>query len=157
MSADDIAAMATIAARVHPDFPERQAVFAERQRLAPAGCLMLQAGDAAEGYVLSHPWTLASPPALDTLLGALPAAPDCWYLHDLALLPSTRGAGLGPIALDLLAARARAAGLPWMALVAVTGSAPFWRRQGFAPAPPPGTGLAGYGADAGFMTRGLAI
>ncbi len=156
MAAGDIAAVAAIAARVHPDFPESPAVFAERQRLAPAGCLMLQTGDAAEGYVLSHPWTLASPPVLDTLLGALPAAPDCWYLHDLALLPSTRGAGLGPVAVDLLAARARAAGLPRMALVAVNGSAPFWLRQGFDPAPPPAKGLAGYGADAVFMTRGLA-
>ena len=157
MRADDLPAVAGIAEAVHPDHPERPAVFAERLALAPAGCLMLAAGSAALGYVLSHPWRLdLGPPALDSLLGALPAAPDAWYLHDIALLPGARGQGHAAVALGRIWATASAAGIRRAMLVAVAGKGPFWAARGFRPAPaPPPASLAGYGAAAELMQRAL--
>lgn len=119
-----------IAARVHPDHPEDGAVLAERLRLYPAGCRMLELDGRAAGYALSHPWVFGAP-RLNTLLGALPAAPVTPYLHDIALLPAARGGGAASQLLVQLAELARIAGLPGLSLVAVNGSAAFRERQGF--------------------------
>lgn len=160
MRAGDIAAVAAIAGAVHPDHPERPEVFAERLALAPEGCLMLAGGATPLGYLLSHPWRLdRGPPALDSLLGALPEAPDAWYLHDIALLPQARGQGLAAAALARLREVAAGAGMRRLMLVAVAGKAPFWAARGFRPiAVPPAAApsLAGYGAAAVTMLAGLA-
>lgn len=157
MAAGDLPAVGRIADAVHPRYPESPAVPAERLALFPAGCLLAEGeGGRALGYCVSHPGTLGRPPALDSLLGALPAAPDCLYLHDLALLPEARGLGLGAAAADLLAGVAAARGLGRIALVAVNGSAPWWRRLGFEPHPGDdalAAKLATYDADAAYLVR----
>jgi ribosomal protein S18 acetylase RimI-like enzyme len=131
MSPDDLPRVALLAAQVHESYPEDAAVFAERLRLYPAGCHVYEAGGRLLGYVLSHPWRDRSAPALNSLLGALPASPETYYLHDLALLPEARGTGAGSAIVEALVAQARAAGLPSVSLVAVHGSAEFWRGHGF--------------------------
>ncbi len=131
MARADLAAVAAIAARVHPAYPEDAAVFAERLALSPAGCLVLPRAEGIGGYVLSHPWPLGQVPALNARLGAVPAAADAWYIHDLALLPAARGTGAASACVAILARHARERGLRRMALVAVAGSAGFWRRHGF--------------------------
>jgi GNAT superfamily N-acetyltransferase len=153
----DLPALETIAAKVHPDFFEEPAVFAERQQLYPAGTRLLEAGGASAGYVLSHPWRLGSLPALNARLGALPADADTYYLHDLALLPRARGTGAaGRIVADLVA-HAREAGFAAMSLVAVNGSRKFWEKHGFAThdAPALADKLASYEADARYMVKAL--
>src|SRR5919202_5646322 len=87
---EDVAGISAVAAAVHPSHPERDAVFAERLRLFPDGCRVLADGGRG-GDLLSHPWLLGRPPALDTLIHALPARPDTYYIHDLALRPERRG------------------------------------------------------------------
>ena len=87
----DLSAICAIADSVHPDFPEDAAIFAERLALHPAGCHVLHDGAAIHGYVVGHPWRRAQLPKLNTLLHALPANCDSFYLHDLALLPTARG------------------------------------------------------------------
>lgn len=131
MTAADLPAVMAIAAAVHPAYPEEEAVFAERLRLFPQGCLVLGAAEGLLGYVMSHPWERAAPPPLNSLLGHLPARAGCFYIHDLALLPAARGSGAGGRAVAALANLALALGLPCLALVAVAGSSGFWRRQGF--------------------------
>ena len=131
MGQGDLPAVSAIAALVHPDYPEDGAVFAERLRLYPAGCRMLEFGGWAAGYAISHPWVFGRPPRLNTLLGALPADPATLYLHDVALLAAARGAGAASRLLGQLAELARITGLPSLSLVAVNGSAAFWGRQGF--------------------------
>ena len=124
-----------IAARVHPDHPERQEVFANRLDLFADGCLF---ADGA-GYLIAHPGRMDTPPPLDSLLDGLPAAPDCLYLHDLALLPEWRGRGLAGQAVAMMVVLAKRVELPRLALVAVGNSAAFWVSRGFAdvgPAPP---------------------
>ncbi len=157
MAAADLAAVSNIAAAVHPDFPEEDAVFAERLALCPDGChVLVHEGDIA-GYVISHPWTAGSCPPLNALLGSLPADADSFYIHDLALLPLARGSGAAVSIVDVLKDVARSAGYPRMCLVAVNNSAGFWRRQGFesADAAAMAAKLASYGADARYMTCSL--
>jgi len=145
MAADDLATVDAIAAMLHPDYPERPEVLAEKLALYPAGCRML----ARLGYAFAHPARTGQAPALDTMLGELPADADALHLHDVALLPEARGGGRVAALLDYLTNVARVARLPCLTLVAVHGTADHWRRFGFAPAP---GGVTTY-ADAIYMTR----
>jgi len=134
MREQDLAAVNQIAAEVHLDYPESPAVFAERLMLFEGGCWV--AADTqlrVQGYAISHPALLGQPPTLDCLLRQLPAAANCLYLHDVALRPGVRGAGLGASLLDLMRQQARIHRLTQLALVAVNGSAAYWQRQGFQP------------------------
>ncbi|MFW7269743.1 GNAT family N-acetyltransferase [Gluconacetobacter sp. Hr-1-5] len=157
MRLDDLPAVLDIAARVHPAYPEDEAVFSERLTLCPIGCLVLDRGLGPEGYVLSHPWCAAAPPALDCALGALPARPDCWYLHDIALLPDARGQGAPATALAILAERAASAGLSQIALIATGSAGTYWLRVGFTPIDKPKAAaiLASYDPKARLMTRAV--
>jgi ribosomal protein S18 acetylase RimI-like enzyme len=151
----DLPAVLAIATLVHPDYPEDEAVFAERLALAPEGCLCLAEGSELAGYVVSHPWMLFDVPPLNARLGHLPEAVDLWYVHDLALLPAARGGGAARLVVGHLARRAQDAGYGAMALVAVNGSGPFWTRQGFREAHDPALDrtLASYDDAARYMVR----
>lgn len=153
MTAADLPAVAAIASEVHPDFPEDDAVFAERQRLFPAGCRVLAGAGGLAAYVVSHPWEAGSCPPLNTLLGALPQPASTWYIHDIALLPATRGTGAAGEIVDTLKVEALGAGLQELSLVAVNGSAGFWRRMGFVETGGAGVAskLASYGSGARYL------
>jgi GNAT superfamily N-acetyltransferase len=152
MRPGDLAGVMALATVVHPGLPEREAVFAERLLLYPAGCFVHTSAQ-IDGYLVSHPWRAADPPTLDTLLGQLPAAPEVYYLHALALHPALRGQGAAGAILRVLAPRLAA--FEAAELVAVNASVPFWRHWRFEAADPPGMAakLAAYGADARFMRR----
>jgi GNAT superfamily N-acetyltransferase len=154
MGTADLAAVSGIAAIVHPAFPEDDAVFAERLALHPAGCRLLTVAGEPAGYVISHPWRTGSLPALNALLGAIPAEADTYYVHDLALLPSARGTGAGAAIVQDLKRHALLLGFTGLSLVAVNNSAAFWARQGFGetPAGAASEKLASYGDDARLMT-----
>ena len=153
----DLPHVERIAASVHPDFFERMAVFAERQRLYPDGARFLEIAGQPSGYVLSHPWHRDAVPALDSLIGSVPEADITYYLHDLALLPEARGTGAGTRMVVDLVAHARRAGFETMSLVAVNASQGFWERQGFVARDIPALAdkLASYEDAARYMTRTL--
>jgi GNAT superfamily N-acetyltransferase len=153
MQEGDLAAVMELAARVHPALLEAEAVFAERVRLFPVGCLVLDEAGAIGGYAVSHPSTRFAPPPLDTLLGALPEAPDDYYLHDFVLAPEMRGAGHAQSGVETLLREA--SGYPSTSLVSVYGTSDFWSRFGFRPAIRGGlqAKLAPYGPDAVYMVR----
>jgi GNAT superfamily N-acetyltransferase len=157
MSALDIGAVEAIAAKVHPQLHERAEVLAERVALYPPGAHLLEIGERPVGYVLSHPWTTDTVPALDTLLGTLPEKPDTYYLHDLALLPVARRIGAGSLMVEALARHAAAREHGKMSLIAVGGSASFWERHGFRPRDLPALAgkLRSYSAEARYMVRTL--
>lgn len=158
MTGYDLPAVEHIAAEVHPGFYEAPAVLAERQRLYRNGCYLLEIGVRPVGYVLSHPWRAATPPALNALLGAIPADADTYYLHDLALLPVARRVGAAGHIVAALAKHAVASGLTSMSLVAVNGSVAFWERHGFSVREVPDleNKLRSYDAEAHLMVRALA-
>ncbi|BAM91432.1 hypothetical protein S58_54540 [Bradyrhizobium oligotrophicum S58] len=159
MTIDDLAAVDAIAARVHPAYPEDRTVFAERLRLHPDGCWVLAtSGGEVAGYVISHPWHLGEPPALNVLVGRLPVPASTYYIHDLALLPAARGSGAAGRIVAELIRHARQLGVRSLSLVAVSASTAFWEKQGFAVAREPGAGgcTGSYGDDANLMIRDLA-
>ena len=150
MAPSDLAAVERLGNTIHQAHPERPEVFAERLALCPEGCHALSSlGGNLDGYIISHPWTLGSPPPLDTLLRPLPAQPDTWYIHDLALHERARGTG----AAQAIVARLAAAHALPLSLIAVGRSPGFWARQGFAPATLPQGKLASYGEGAAYMIR----
>jgi GNAT superfamily N-acetyltransferase len=157
MSTLDLAAVEAIAGVVHKDFYEAPEVLAERRQLYPNGAHLLEIGERPVGYVLSHPWRSAAVPALNALLGELPADANTYYIHDLALLPVARRIGAARFMVTALAKHAVARGFATMSLVAVNQSATFWQRQGFAPIDLPElTGkLLTYEAGATYMVKRL--
>lgn len=157
MSGYDLDAVSEIAAKVHPGFFEADAVLAEKFELYRNGCYLLEVNEKPAGYVLSHPWRLGSLPALDTLLGAIPADADTFYIHDLALLPLTRGLGAAGQIVAALTKHAMAMDFATMSLVAVNGSVPFWEKQGFVVEDRPDLAdkLAAYEAEARYMVKPL--
>lgn len=157
MSGYDVGAVFDIANRVHPGFFESHSVLEEKYTLYRNGCYLLEVSEKPAGYVLSHPWTRGDLPALDTLLGEIPADSDTYYIHDLALLPLTRGLGAAGRIVDALTKHARAMDYPSMSLVAVNNSLPFWEKQGFAVEDRPQLAdkLAAYEPAARYMVKRL--
>ena len=156
MQASDLEAVAAIERIVHPQFaPEGVPILGERQRLWPAGCSVLEASGRVVGYLVGYPWLADAPPALGSELGRLPAAPTSYYIHDLALLPEARGAGLAASAVVAAIDTAGALNLPELSLVAVHSSAAFWQRFGFEvqDVPTLTAKLASFGTDARYMVR----
>jgi len=145
----DIAAVVEIANAVHPAYPEDEAIFRERLLLSPNGCFVLEQNGHLSGYAISHPWLQGNPPPLNSLLGDLPAKPTSYLVHDLAILPESRGRGAGEILIALLIQEARSRNLTTLSLVAVNNSVPFWTRHGFQIAAPAlQKKVASYGDDA---------
>jgi ribosomal protein S18 acetylase RimI-like enzyme len=132
MTVADLPAVAAISAAVHGRYGEPVEVYAERLALWPSGCFVWQQGEDIAGLLVAHPWHRATSPELGALLGAIPQDADSFYLHDIALLPETRGQGAGKAATALVIDRARSAGYRDITLVAVNGAEAFWTTQGFA-------------------------
>jgi ribosomal protein S18 acetylase RimI-like enzyme len=151
--ADLHAVLAVQAACYPPPMQEPEAVVLQRLRAAPATVLV--AGDAAGvcAYVFAYPSRLGAVTPLGA--GFAPALDaDTLYIHDLAVAPRALGRGLARgLVASLLA---RAAALPYAALVAVQGTRGFWEAQGFT-VRDPGQGsaraLASYPAGALYMAR----
>lgn len=154
MREEDLPRVLDVSVRVHPGFPEGEAMFRNRLSLHPAGCLVLDDGAGAlVGYAVSHPSKRHAPPALDVLLDALPSDADDYYIHDVALLPQTRGGGHARTGIERLLDQA--ASFETASLVSVYGTAPFWSRFGFAPEAQVDmtAKLAPYGEGAVYMLR----
>ncbi|MGQ9368966.1 GNAT family N-acetyltransferase [Azospirillum sp. A39] len=143
MVESDLAAVLSVAGEVHRDYPERPEIFAERLRLFPAGCrIAADTAGAVLGYAVLHPGVLGRPPALDAPLGRLPDSADCLYLHDVALLASARGLGLGEAVVAYARRLAGERRLAWLALTSTPAAAGYWRRAGFGPFAAADTALA---------------
>jgi hypothetical protein len=153
----DLGAIGAIAARIHPDLPERAEVVSEKMRLCPDGCRVLVAGEEIVGYGLSHPWTQHRIPPLDDFLTALPDDADCVYVHDVAVLAGGRG-GAARAYVAEVEGLARSSGITMLALVSVYTTRPLWQRLGFRAVTADAelcAKLASYGAGATYMLRDL--
>lgn len=133
MLAGDIPAVMRIQAECYPpSMLETEDVFRARLALTPATCwIWSPAPDNAAAYLFSYP---SSKDAI-TPLGArfkLAAAPDCLYLHDLAVAPSARGRRAANALVAAALDHARAENLKWSALVSVQQSQVFWSKLGYA-------------------------
>ncbi|MBB5205625.1 GNAT superfamily N-acetyltransferase [Inhella inkyongensis] len=153
MHASDAAAVLAIQQAAYgPHFHEDWTVLGAKLALYPQGCWVAQAEAQVGAYLFSHPARLGQPLALHGALTLLPADPDCYYLHDLAIHPDWQGRGLGTQLRQCFDTLATQAGQRVRALVAVQNSRAFWERQGFDQATPLSPAaqqaLAAYGPDA---------
>ncbi len=157
MEAGDLASVSAVAAEVHPDFPEDDAVFVNRLALYGQGAYVLENGTSIVGYAITHPWKSFDLPALNTVLPAL-LGYDTYYIHDIALLDAARGTGAAGKIVSILAAHALETGFRAMSLVAVNGSSSFWQKHGFEMVSRQGfqAKLRTYSEDARFMVRRLS-
>jgi GNAT superfamily N-acetyltransferase len=155
---DDVVAVADL---VHQDYPEEREIFAERLALFPEGCFVARdsgPAGAVVGYALSHPGIIMQPPPLNCLLGTLPTVPDCLYLHDVALLRTAQGLGLGRSLVRRLSQLAKARAMGPLALTAVNSSVRYWHGHGFdiiEPTPALAEKLRSYSDDAAYMVCAL--
>jgi hypothetical protein len=160
MTAADIPAISELSTRVHVDYPERQAVLEEKLALFQEGCFTLTGPDGAVcGYCFSHPWTDGAPPALDTFLKGLHKNPSSYFIHDLTLDPSMQRKNLAGKVVPMIVNIAKAIAIRRIALVAVSGSQPFWVRMGFGKTDDPALQAATrsqYGESAVHMQRELS-
>ncbi|KAF2970269.1 hypothetical protein GQX73_g3296 [Xylaria multiplex] len=141
-----------VASVVHPGLPERDIEFAERARLFPQGCLVLDEDSRVCVYAISHPIRYGRPPALDSLLGEIASEADQFYIHHLCVLSGLRGRGYAVDVLEKLLVIAD--NYSTACLVSVHGTAPFRARFGFRPPDHalPGK-MCGCGDDAVYLER----
>lgn len=154
LTAGDIEGLMCVASEVHPGLPESAPVFAERVKLYPAGCLVLEEDGQVCGYAISHPIRHCQPPALDSFLGKIAADADQYYIHDVAILPRLRGRGLAASCIGQLLVVAKR--YLTTSLVSVYGTESFWARFGFVPVlvdEDLQVKLRDYGADAVYLLR----
>jgi ribosomal protein S18 acetylase RimI-like enzyme len=154
----DLPQIGEIAARIHPDLPERTEVISEKMRLCPDGCLVLAARDAIVGYGLSHPWMQHQIPPLDGFLEKLPPNTDCLYVHDVAVLPDYRGGGTARTYVATIEVLARSSHIETLTLVSVYRTRSLWERFGFRVVASDAAlrrKLESYGESATFMVRDL--
>lgn len=157
MTSSDLPRVSAIADEIHVNFFEDAAVFAERQKLYPQGCHVLESDNAINGYIVSHPWRFKQPPALNAFLKSLPDPAGTYYIHDIVLLPFARERGHASQIIKKLIEHAKQAGLPNISLITVNGTAAFWQRHGFHVHEDPALmpKLQTYEDDAQFMVREL--
>jgi len=133
MSDRDIPAVMRIQSECYPEpMCESEAVFRARLALAPATCWIWSGHRQGAGaYLFSYPSSNGAVTALDHPF-KIPAAPDCLYLHDLAVAPGAAGRRAANALAAAAQEKARADGLRWSALVSVQQSQAFWETLGYA-------------------------
>lgn len=156
MNRTDLETVFTLGNQIHQDYQEDRAVFESRWRIYPEGCHVLDDQEGVvTGYAISHPWTLHNPPKLNTVLETLPARPDTYYIHDIALAPAARQGGYGRQIIAHLHTHASQNGFATSSLVAVGGTRAFWEKQGYSAHRTPELAalLTSYDGDAAYMIR----
>lgn len=128
---------------------ESPEVLASRILIAPDFCGVARQETQRVGYVLAHPWTDQSSPGLGQVITKLPADASVIHIHDLAVLPTMRGAGVARTMLTWLDQRVAEHAYTSITLVAVNGAETFWASMGFEDVGP----ADGYDLQARMMRR----
>nr|WP_315596563.1 GNAT family N-acetyltransferase [uncultured Cupriavidus sp.] len=106
-------------------------------------------------YLFTHAWPAASLPPWNGLLARAWTDDDAltWFVHDMAVAPVGRGAGLAAQLYEAARGAAIEIGLTTSRLIAVQSAGAYWRRLGYAPidADMYADKLATYGDDALLM------
>jgi GNAT superfamily N-acetyltransferase len=120
-------------------FLEDLALLAAKRELCPKGCWVCVAGEMPVGYMFSHPGHLSSPSGLNTMLKNSNSSTraDCYFIHDIAVISSHRGLGIGRAFVERAIRAAVMDGHFTVALVSVQGSRRYWEGLGFRPVPGP--------------------
>ena len=132
--------MAHIAEAIHvqtrafaEDLRESPEVFSDRMERFGEYFRVAFMGERMVGYMISFPWKLGDTPVNNQKFPAVLPEPDCFYIHDIALLPEARGQGISRAMLDEAYQTALQLGFDAVSLVAVGQSGSFWDKVGFVP------------------------
>ncbi len=94
MLLDDLPSVFDITKDIWTKYGETPAIYKNKFLTAPQGCFVYSVNNNIKGYVISHPWNIFyPPPALNTPL--IKVEENCWFIHDIVVLPECRGAGVG--------------------------------------------------------------
>lgn len=83
------------------------------------------------GYMICFPWKLGDTPVNNAVFPEELPEPDCFYIHDIAILPEARGEGISRALLEDAYKTADRLGYDAISLVAVGQSGSYWDRAGF--------------------------
>ncbi|WP_017026244.1 GNAT family N-acetyltransferase [Vibrio rumoiensis] len=127
--------------------------------VSPETCFVcMDEDDQVLGYVLAHPWESDVPPCInqdiserDEVVSMEDAS--TLYIHDLAINPDARGAGIAQALIENVITHAEDFNIDKISLVAVQGMASFWGKYGFKSIQSNSTDS--YGDDAQFMVHQL--
>lgn len=145
-----------------PQFHEPKQAFAAKLNAAPASAWVIDGPSDLWAYLVCLPIDGDELPALHATEWHPPPHPQWLYLHDLAIHPDARGAGLAGVLLSKAHELAFSQGWLAVGLIAVQDSVAFWRKQGFEPAELPSPliraeKLASFGKEATFMLRRIKV
>ena len=116
-----------------PDLRETPEVFANRiARFGEFFRVAYQDGRMV-GDVVAFPWKFGDAPVNNQKFPEDLPEPDCFFIHDIALLPDARGGGIARALLEDAYQTAHALGFDAASLVAVGQSGTYWDRVGFVP------------------------
>ena len=151
MRPDDLDAVLRIQREAHgDDYQESAEVLGRKLQLAPDACWFAECEGVGLGYVFAHSWAAGVPP-LHAPIARIPPHADQGFLHDLAVSPQARGAGVGGGLLERVMTWSQRLGHGALELVALPDALGYWRGFGFVAQP---VALpAGYGEGAAFMRR----
>lgn len=139
--------------------PESRQSFLSKLVVSPETCVVAEDAGNVVGYLVSVPIEFSEPPTLNAENVRVPPAPDCLYLHDLAITPTYRSRGVGRLLVDAFFEAAHRRNLPQVSLIAVQNSSPYWARYGFTAVSVSASlaeKIAGYGEKAVLMSSLLA-
>ena len=132
LTSNEIINVSDLAGRIYQEaLAEPFEAFAMKHRLFPAGVLGCFVTDKLAGYVFSHPWKAGAVVPIATVLGELPANPDCYYIHDCAVSKEYRGLGIGRQMAESAIQVGLNHGFKKLLLVSVNDTKLFWEGMGF--------------------------
>ncbi|MBD1573499.1 GNAT family N-acetyltransferase [Vibrio sp. S17_S38] len=119
------------------DLAEDIDILKIKSDVSPETCFVCMDDDEQVlGYVLAHPWESEEPPHINQDISdrkEVVSVEDAstLYIHDLAINPDARGAGIAQALIENLLMHADALNINRISLVAVQGMASFWAKYGF--------------------------
>jgi hypothetical protein len=153
MTSTDVIAANRLSDRLHPNYPEKHAVFVDRWTLFPQGALALHVDGTFHGYCISHPMQHDTVVPLNMLFRHLPTEQNTLYIHDIGLNCEARGRHWLRGLFSHLETIARRHELPTLSGVAINGTFRLWRRFGFKPFTQQDHTKRHYGPDAIHVVR----
>lgn len=87
--------------------------------------------DQIVGYIICFPYKLGEIPKNNAPFENDLKQPDCFYIHDVTLIPEARGQGLAPLLIESAFNQAKDLGFTKVSLVSVGQSGNYWDKLGF--------------------------
>jgi len=132
MTIDDLAAIEIIQSEAYAGyFLESADVIAQRFNLSPTTTWVAEHDGNVCAYLVGYWSTIGRVNPLNAPFSSI-AEPNCLYVHDLALLRSVQGFGLGKRLIRAAAEYAAEHKVKALALLSVQNSKDFWQNVGFA-------------------------